>query len=158
MNPPTATVNQFYVTPIPLPIRIAVFDRLTGNSTPYSEMRAPNNALDRFERTMVAGAYVQLQADLEATVQDYIAPAYRKLDIYATRLKPDQIHTLCAAATMSLGRSASSVLGERIEYPEWTVVRAFGVDGDATIDIEKFLRGVQNRLFEHYQQKYGFGA
>lgn len=153
------TVNHFYVTPIPQEIRVGVFDRLSRNPLPYSEGLWPHNPLDLFERTSVDDAYARLRTDLETEVQDSIVPAYKHLDIHATRLRPNEIHTLCAAATMSLGRSANLASQGRV-----VVVRLFGPDShpryprDLTIDIEDFLRGVQNGLFDHYRREYGFGA
>ncbi len=109
--------------------------------------------LDEIGSKYLEETYERIIEDLQKFMDDYVSKNYGNLKLYSTFLRQNDIDLLCATMTMSLGKSAAS-LAEKMNFN--TNVNISVENKNYQIDLESYLRKLQNKLYEHYVKELGY--
>lgn len=93
-------------------------------------------------------------AEVSRQAQNEIGSKYKKFRESSTVLNKDEIHEMCYIVTTTLGKLASQLAFEKGYNTEVDIATN---RGDIKIDLEAFLRKIQNKAFDYFEKEFEYG-
>ncbi|GEM_PF-4480008 len=105
-------------------------------------------------RTPLEPIYRRISKEIDRATQVEIAPRYKNFRDHSTVLTSGEINVLCYTTTNTLGK-VTSQLAYETGYD--TEIEVNTTKGPLKLDLEMFLRKLQNKAFEYFQKEFGYG-
>jgi hypothetical protein len=147
---------------------------MTGRE--YATPREYMGMLGLADGTWMASVFETVKREIRGDCLERIAPNYKSLDTFKTKLSEEETHSLCAEATMAVGRRITELYG--CESTQWEMnvmpleasaqyreqfmteepeeglkkIEDFGIK----VDRESFLARVRNKLFDYLAKTYDY--